>query len=497
MQVIDVLKGVSFGQRVAEEEGDSLAAYFVETDQWQKVFSDQVDIVYGPKGSGKSALYFLLIAKQSELFDRGVLLCPGENPRGSPAFKSLVIDPPATEAEFIALWKLYLICLLSAKLDDYGIVCPESTELKNILIDCGLVTRGKSFQSLLQSAFEYVKRILRPAAFETGVQFDPASQMPSGLSAKITFSEPGAVERKRGKRPVDELLELGDTALKAQRIRMWQLLDRLDVAFLDSQSLEENALRALFRVYLDLLVFKNIRLKLFLRTDIWNRITAKGFREASHITRSLTIEWNRASLENLIVKRIVQNHAIMDYYHTTPEEVLQSSKSQDGFIYKVFPEQPELGSRRSTTLDWMLSRTRDGTKKNAPRELIHFLNSLRDVQVRRLEVGDAEPEENRLFARTSFKDALPEVSRVRLEQTLFAEYPEFKPYVEKLKGEKAQHTIESLTAIWKEGRERAGEAAKSLVEVGFFEQRGDRELPVYWVPPLYRVALEMIQGAAD
>ena len=78
-------------------------------------------MVYGPKGAGKSALYTLLNAKTDELFDRGVILIPGENLRGAPAFQDLVTDPPASEREFVALWKLYFACLLSASFDDYGI----------------------------------------------------------------------------------------------------------------------------------------------------------------------------------------------------------------------------------------------------------------------------------------------------------------------------------------------------------------------------------------
>ncbi|MCI0623880.1 MAG: hypothetical protein L0387_19860 [Acidobacteria bacterium] len=96
------------------------------------------------------------------------------------------------------------------------------------------------------------------------------------------------------------------------------------------------------------------------------------------------------------------------------------------------PDQVDVGQNKPNTLDWLLTRTRDGTKSNAPRELIHFLNSLREVEVKRLEVGGAEPEGEEIFARPSFKDALPEVSRVRLEQTLYAEYPGQKDWLEKL-----------------------------------------------------------------
>jgi len=85
----EILRIISFGQRVAEEETDVLATYFVETDQWQRLYQGDIDIVYGPKGSGKSALYSLLLAKSTEMFDRSILLVAGENPRGATAFRLL------------------------------------------------------------------------------------------------------------------------------------------------------------------------------------------------------------------------------------------------------------------------------------------------------------------------------------------------------------------------------------------------------------------------
>lgn len=44
---------------------------------------------------------------------------------------------------------------------------------------------------------------------------------------------------------------------------------------------------------------------------------------------------------------------------------------------------------------------------------------------------------------------------------------------------------------------KALETAEQLVEVGFFERRGSKDRPVFWVPFLYRDALDMIQGPAD
>ena len=497
MLVLDVLRPVSFGQRVAEDEGDQLAEYFVETDHWHRLLSDHVDIVYGPKGSGKSALYNLLVARESSLFDQNVLLAPAENPRGAPAFRALVTDPPASEIEFIALWKLYFACLASSKLDEYGVPGESAEKLRTILEDNNLKLKDRNLQAILQSAFDYVKKLLRPSAVESGVKLDPITQQPSGVTFKIIFNEPSTKESTKGIISVDELLHLVEKTLENSKYRLWILMDRLDVAFSDSAKLETNALRALFHVYLDLLGFNNIRLKIFLRTDIWRSITTSGFREASHITRHLTIEWNSASLLNLIARRAAQNTSILQYFELTRTEVLADAESQKYFFYKIFPDQVEVGSRKPYTLDWMISRIRDGTRQPAPRELIHFLNSLRDVQVRSLEVGDPDPEGGRLFSRAVFKEALPEVSRVRLHQTLYAEYPEYREFIESLRGENTQHSVKSLAKIWKKSDDETQKIAQMLVEVGFMEVRGEKDQPTYWIPILYRDALELVQGAAE
>jgi len=497
MKVLDVLRPVTFGQRVAEEEGEQLSAYFVETDHWHRLLSDQVDVVYGPKGAGKSALYSLLVARSTGLFDQGVLLAPAENPRGAPAFRALVTDPPASEREFIALWKLYMACLASAALDEYGIPGESAKTLRSLLEQSGLKPREHNLQALLTGAFGYVKRLLRPSAVEGGIKFDPASQLPTGVTGKIIFGEPSAAQAADGVASVDHLLELADRALHDSKYRLWILLDRLDVAFSDSSDLETNALRALFHAYLDLLALQSIRLKIFLRTDIWRRITTSGFREASHITRHLTIEWNKASLLNLIARRAAQNESVLLHFGLTRDDALISAESQKKFFDLIFPDQVEVGLRKPSTLDWLIGRTSDGSRQAAPRELIHLLNSLRDVQVRRLEIGDPEPEGGRLFARAAFKEALPEVSRTRLQQTLFAEYPQARPFIEQLRGEKTQHTLSTLAAIWKQSPERTLQAARMLTEVGFFEERGDKEDPLFWVPFLYRDALDLVQGAAD
>lgn len=427
-----------------------------------------------------------------------MLLVPAEKPRGTPAFRDLVVDPPATELEFTNLWKLYFLSLLCGAFEEYGIENAEAAQLQQMLAASGLVKGKKSLQALVQTAFDYVKRLLRPEGVEGAVTVDPVTLLPTGFNGKIIFGEPNDNARKVGVESVDNLFELANSALSSYaKYKIWLLLDRLDVAFAESFELEQNALRALFRVYLDLQDYKHIRLKIFLRTDIWNRITSGGFREASHITKHVTVSWDRSSLLNLIVRRALHNEAICKHFGVNSEEVLATTKSQESFFFRMFPEQVDVGPNKPSTLDWMLSRTRDSSQLNAPRELIHLLGSLRTQQLRRFELGEPVPDGEALFARPAFKQALPEVSEVRLTQTLYAEHPNLRKPIEALKGERTSQRPDTLASIWDVDEETAKEQAATLVGVGLFEPRGTKENPEYWVPFLYRDSLNLIQGAAD
>ncbi len=492
----EVLEDLSIGSRVAEDETDQLAAYFVETDQWRKVSAGDVDVIFGSKGAGKSAIYSTLINRTDEMFDRGILFVSAENPRGTPAFKDLIVDPPTTEVEFIGLWKLYFLSLLCEVLEEYSVGSSPADRVLTAMREAGLYEgSGTPLPARIKAALDYVRRLLRVESVEGGLQVNPATGQ-TGISGKISLREPGTEQRKAGIISADELLGSADLALNSVGLSVWILLDRLDVAFADSADLEANALRALFKVYLDLAPREHIHLKIFLRSDVWAAVTEPGFREASHITRHLELTWNDPSLLNLLVRRLVQNQKLLDYYAADPSSILADSGQQRAFFARLVPDQIDSG-RNPRTFEWMLGRIRDGSGKPAPRELIHLASATRDVQLAMLERGGEEPTGEQLFTRQAFRDALPQVSKTRLEQTLFAEYPDLKAPIQALEGQKTNHSVQSLSVIWHVEPDEARERATQLVDVGFFEARGTRDEPDYWVPFLYRPALALVQGTAD
>ena len=165
------------------------------------------------RGLVKVPCILSLIARADELFDRQVILAPAENPRGAPAFQDLVTNPPASEREFVGLWKLYFACLASAAFDDLGISGAAASQLRAHLEREDLVKGKRTLQGLLRGVVDYVRSAIRPATIEAGIEVDPHSQLPTGFSGKISFHEPDATAVKSGVASVDELLRLCDVSL--------------------------------------------------------------------------------------------------------------------------------------------------------------------------------------------------------------------------------------------------------------------------------------------
>ncbi len=122
---------------------------------------------------------------------------------------------------------------------------------------------------------EYVARFFQPKSVETTLAVDPNTGIHK-VTGKITLGEPSQSQSAAGFMSLDNLLRRADDAMTEMDITVWIVLDRLDVAFARNETLETNALRALFAAYLDMKALKRIALKVFLRSDIWDRESLKA-----------------------------------------------------------------------------------------------------------------------------------------------------------------------------------------------------------------------------
>lgn len=488
----DVIENFYIGQGIAERETDTLAGYFFQTTHWVRVFSGDVDIILGPKGSGKSAIYFLLKQKEAELEQRGIYLVAAENPQGEPVFRQVSKTPPSDEAAFMFLWKLYFLVLVVKKLSIVESCASEIEPIKEILQAEGLLPAGFSLARALKSVLDYISSKFHFSSIETGVELDPLTGLPK-FTGKISLGTPSERERKLGITSVEELLAQVNAILAKSNSKVWVVLDRLDVVFEEDRNVERVALRSLFRTYNDFFSLDNVSLKIFLRDDIWKTISEGGFREASHFVRRVDLTWNRNSLVNMLVRRLVALKVLLECFSLDPAQMLGVFSRQVVFFNSLFPEKINLfGGLQKDSLDWIMFSTKDGNGINTPREVIELLNFARDHEMSRLERGENVARANILFGQEAMFAGIRKVAKYKLEQTLFSEYPEIKKFVDPLYNRKRhRYGVADLTAMWKQGRPEVQKIAAKLAEVGFFR----REENSYVIPHFYGYALGI--GARD
>ena len=127
--VKSVLGSLDLGKSVAEFDED-LERYFVETNTFREFINDRVDVVAGDKGTGKTAIY-RFIQKRYEDYAQlaDVNMLPAFNASGNPIFQSLIKKDVLDEADYILLWKAYILSLVG------NWIISESSDLKNSLLD--------------------------------------------------------------------------------------------------------------------------------------------------------------------------------------------------------------------------------------------------------------------------------------------------------------------------------------------------------------------------
>lgn len=491
---------INFGNRVAEDEENELPNYFLTTRHWKNLLNGKVDVVLGPKGSGKSALYLNLLSKEVELRNENTFLYKAENPRGDTIF-SLFNQITATstyespkveyliEQDIIAFWKLYFLTIIVSELKKEECIASELKKVVTIFEECGLIPNEKNLKNIFRHVIHYLKQVVTLQFFQPEIELDPFSGTIKSIKGKISFEELSPQKIEDGHFTLDDLFELISKALKKSDSQIWVAIDRLDVAFQEDLTLEKRALKSLFIVYNSLKKYSNIQLKIFLRDDIWEKITIDGLREASHITKKETIEWNEHNTFFLVLKRIVKIEEICNLYNCEEDTVMENIESQKKLFNQIFPKNMITpNGEKKSTFDWILEMLKDGNNLFTPREIIHLLNEINSSQEEMARFGN-KVEEGALYSKEALSQSVKEVAKVKFEQTLLAENPHLVDIINR----HFRYSDSDIKLEWvkdtfdlKNDNDAHG-FCDAFQKVGFLKRKSLNE---YWIPYLYQEALK-------
>ncbi|MET8551702.1 P-loop ATPase, Sll1717 family [Micromonospora zamorensis] len=472
-----------FGQDVAEHD-ERLDSYFLRTGTYWALVHDEVDLIIGAKGTGKSAIARYLSRADADIEQlNDVIIMPAFNIRGSILFKRLINQVDADdEGIYREIFLAYMVGLAGNYLIKTFQDTADVVALEEGIRGCGLIVDEPSPHSVWRRVLSRI----RPRLGTTITIVDVNE--PSDASVAQPASGPLLVSLDT----LEGLLDLIHEALEQLDLRLWILFDRLDEAFPDRRDIEVAALRGLLRAHLDVCSFgARLRPKLFLRLDIFDRITQKeGFVNATHL-RTTRIAWDSDAILHMIALRVTASGDRRELFGPTIKDMLTTSAGRRRLCRSIFPKRME----NLDPLVWLLLVTVDATREFNPRNVLTLLRSaqLAEIQIAmRDRTGLSGRKDTFVLSSRALQQGYKQLSTARMQDTLYAESTIARTYIEKLRGRAVRFTESEISERLGVRGEELEEILRVLRYIGFLRNNEG----VFIVPPLYRPAFFMsIHGA--
>ena len=478
----NILDELKFGAVDSESE-TNLDKIFVQTQNFNEFLNPNTALLLGCKGAGKSALYRLFTTFEASaremaghsLNDTYIVAGTGFKDLPEMDDMQLLNSIDAKDISPEAAWKIYIAYkIVHGLYKQYNIVC------------------GRKCRRVLQKSHvipDYRISAILNHLFERFVGEPPQIN-------EIDFKEVSISIGKNSRISVYELLGEIDTHLGNEGKTVWILLDKIDELFPSKIETRKECIEGLFLAYIDFVSrYKNIKLKIFLRTDIWNTLS---FVNKSHLTDKTTIiTWDSDALKTLLIKRAVNNPCIRDFL--TKDKGLTISESSDdvGKCFDVlFPERVYSGTREAKTMAWIIDRSKDGLDGVYPREIINFANYAVKEEIKN---GDDLNQEywgqKSLISGSSIRNAFTSVSKVKV-QSYLSEFEKLTKHFERFAGQQtAEYSQDELIALMS-GLEPGGEdMIRQLHETGVIAYSSGQTLTKdskIIVPRLFRNGLGIV-----
>lgn len=498
-QAADLLANLDLGSGVAETD-DLLEDARVETSVFDDLIADRVDLVPGTKGSGKTALYRILVdfLPDTLLQHRRVVLAHGVSTRQDTVFLAFKEQfDKLDEGDFVDFWCVYLASLANEqfirnlKFDGYLHNCSTQIEqFRRAYRNANIpdLDRKRTLKEIISWSLAVVK-ILKPKVVWKAPEDIGQFEFQFGDTAEASSSQ----AKSEPKLPllINTLVETLNAVLKASDLSIWLMIDRLDELFARRSGTERKALRALLTT-IRLFSSDRIRVKVFLRDDILEQIVAgDGYTALSHVAarRSDTLRWTEDQLLSMIIRRVFANTEFQDAYHPNESLLNTSIEYQRQLFYRIFDETVYRPPNQSPTMRWIYNHTKDGRGVVTPRDVINLV--ARAGQWQRDEFRrDPDSESDRLVSGKAIQYGLSELSKEKKTIYLQAEFPHKWDEIAKFVGGGSEYSERALRRVHGSGWH---EIAEDFVSMGVLERATRKGARTYRIPFVYRAGLECTQ----
>lgn len=471
----ELLESLDFG-KVDSESEINLDTKFIKTSDFEKFIKSDTALVLGAKGSGKSALFemFAKYEEKSRVLSGNkvddVIFATGTGFKDIKELSTDDIQKLMNEEnfDFDSTWQLYIAIKVAMQLGKIGYYGEKN--LQEFLKQVGLMHDFRILP-ILKGLWGLI-----------------IGTPPSGINLNIK-----GVSLKLGDKhsiDVSDLLYEINELMEEENKECWILFDKIDELFSNNYGKRKECIESLFRVYLQFIhKYPNIKLKIFLRNDIWSTL---NFVNKSHITdKCVELKWDKEYLMKLMLKRACSTKEIEEYIwkklNIDKNEIFDNNNVEKSF-YTIFAEQVYSGDHEAKVIDWIMARITDGLGGKYPRELINFGNISKDIQKRKYSNSFAD---DFFVCGNAIRDAYFEVSRTKCISYL-NEFPHLQKHFERFSGTtQSSYGRKELIKLMKGLEPKGEEMIKQLYEVGILLPSKNMSVNAekFEIPRLYRSGL--------
>ncbi|NJR61915.1 MAG: ParA family protein [Cyanobacteria bacterium CRU_2_1] len=466
-----IIESLQFPEVNAADPEQDLSLLFQRTTDFEKFLDDTNCLIRGRKGTGKTALYWLLlkhnnVAQQlahGRLDNTICLSGHGRFHESRPSrdeFQVIHRGLQEKKGSWEAFWRAYLLFRI---VKENGFSFPKGrrgekfTELKRIINELP----GERWQ------YEHTQNLLRLSS--------DSNLLLIVKDALDTFNE----------------------QIQNQSQKLWFLYDDLDEDFPEKDEVRHQALIGLFQLIqaCDARKITSIRFKIFLREDIWNRLS---FDNKSHFNgRDLLLQWNRVDFLRLALRQATQSKEfknLVDRFSPVESIDQASEEAVDRALELLWGSRRRSGSKAKYVTRWVYERLTDSSSTTFPRSLSILLRGAKEQELTYKGQSSKQTPTDRLLRGTSLEVGLKKASEERCH-AVREEYPDLKKFFDSLKSMQALLSREELQTVWQESAQDISsvfdEFSDLLSEIGIAEWREKEQR--YKFADIYVYGFEMIR----
>jgi len=415
-----IIESLQFPEVNAADPRHNLRDLFQRTNDFDKFLDDATCLLRGRKGTGKTALYTLLLkhTDTAQELSRGrlknVSFLSGhgsfqENRPTKSEFQFLDQTIQQEYGSWEAFWRSYLLLRMHQE---------------------GVLQKYDS----RDAKFQQLRSLFRAIPKETNLWQTKHTKTLAKLSTVLDLN----LLAKEWLFTINEQLHTNNQTL-------WFLYDDLDV---DLESiLREDALKGLFYLVqaFDAQRLTNIRFKIFLREDIWSRLT---FDNKSHFNgRDIILQWTQVDFLRLALRQALQSQEFSELVnHFAPVGNIDQADAQtiEKALLLLWGNKRDPKSKYVSR--WAYDRLTDSSKTTFPRSLNILLKEAKAHELATRRDEEAFPKD-RLLRPQSLNQGLIRASSHRC-QDLREEYPDLTSFFDSLKDLSIVASRDDLHRLW-------------------------------------------------